>query len=223
MFHKPPPHRWIPAALACVWLAAGCQRALPPELQKKTGVTLSDRDAGVCAIMKQDTASAFEIDGAVLPRPAIPAWSTADDAFIRANLDTIPADRLVHIRNPLNEDTVYAFYGETADDATSGTAFFISWDLKPVNLDAYVDLAAFDAEGNRVALTNGSMSLDLAAACTQTVETGGQPAAFPKIRCLASGAFSAIPPKFLIRFILSKPRAIGTLQLAVLRGNGSGL
>jgi hypothetical protein len=223
MFHKPPLVRWIPAVLACVWLAAGCRQALPPELQKKTGISLSNRDARVCAIMTSDTASAARIDGAVLPSPAILAWNTADDAFIRANLDTIPADRLVLVRNPLNEDTIYAFYGETAAGASAGTAFFVSWDLKPGNIDATADFAAFDAGGNRVALTTGAMSLDLAAACTQTVETGGQPAAFPKIRGMASGAFSAVPPRFLIRFILSKPQAIGTLQLAVLRGNGSGL
>jgi hypothetical protein len=173
--------------------------------------------------MTADTALSARIDGAVLPRPAILAWSTADDAFIRANLDTIPADRLVLVRNPQNEDTIYAFYGETAAGAAVGTAFFVSWDLKPGNLDAFVDIAAFDAEGNRLALTTGAMSLDLIATYTQTVETGGQPAAFPKIRGLASGTFSAVPLRFLIRFILSKPQAIGTLQLAVLRGNGSGL
>jgi hypothetical protein len=223
MFHKPPLVRWIPGVLACVWLAAGCQRALPPELQKKTGVSLSDRDAWACAAMMADSASAARIDGAVLPRPAIAAWSAADDAFIRANLDTIPADRRVFVRNPANEDTIYAFYAETAANPSAGTAFYISWDLKPGNLDAYVDIAAFDALGNRVNLTTGVMSLDLAAKFTQTVETGGQPAAFPKIRVLATGTFNEEPSKFLIRFILSKPQAIGTLQLAVIRGNGSGL
>jgi hypothetical protein len=81
----------------------------------------------------------------------------------------------------------------------------------------------FDAGGIVVKPVSTAMSLELAAACTQSVESGGQPASVPKIRGRYAYAFQPAQGRFLIRFILSKPQAVGSLQLAVLHGYGSGL
>ena len=101
--------------------------------------------------------------------------------------------------------------------------FYLSWMLSPVNLDATVDMAVFGANGAAVRPVSTAMSLELAAACTQSVETGGQPASVPKIRGRYAYAFQPAQGRLLIRFILSKPQAVGTLQLAVLHGYGSGI
>ncbi len=222
MFHKSPVIPVISGILACGLLAAGCERMLPTEFRKKTGYTVSGIDAKAASLMAADTAAAFRLDAAVLPRPAIEAWRNADDAFIRANLDTVPVETALLIRNPQSEDTVFAFLPLPAIPPAE-TVFYLSWGLSPANLDATVDLAVFGADGIAVLPVSGAMRPDLVAACTQSVETGGQPAAVPKIRGRYAYAFKPVQARLLIRFILSKPQAVGSLQLAVLHGNGSDL
>jgi hypothetical protein len=222
MFHKSPAIPMISGILAYALLAAGCDRMLPTEFRKKTGSPVSGLDSRACGLMTADTADAVRLDAAVLPRPAIEAWRDADDAFIRANLDTVQAETALLIRNPQMEDTVFAFL-PLPEGPPAETVFYLSWGLSPQSIDATVDFAVFEADGGLVLPVSGAMKPELVAACTQSVETGGQPTAVPKIRGRFAYAFKPAQARLLIRFILSKPQAVGSLQLAVLHGNGSDL
>jgi len=197
---------------------------LPTELREKTGYAVSGVDATAVGLMAADTTGTAPdgMDAAVLPRPALDSWIAADDAFILANLDTVETDKAFLIRNPQLEDTVFAFMPARSGPSAE-TVFYLSWELSPANLDATVDLAVFDAAGGAVLPSSSAMSPELMAACTRKVETGGLPAAVPKIRGRYAYAFNPAQGRFLIRFVLSKPQAIGPLQVAVLHGNGSGL
>ena len=222
MFRQSPVIPVISGILAGVLLTACCDRMLPTEFRKKTGYPVSGLDARACGLMAADTAAAVRIDAAVLPRPSIESWRNADDAFIRANLDTVPAEAALLVRNPLAEDTVFVFLPEPAGPSSQMT-FYLSWMLSPSNLDATVDLAVFGAGGEAVLPVSTAMTPELVAGCTQSVESGGLPSAVPKIRGRYAYVFSPGQGRCLIRFILSKPRAVGSLQLAALHGNGSGL
>jgi hypothetical protein len=201
--------------IAFAVVMSGCDRALPPEFQTKTGYPVSGPDARACALLTADSARAVFITGAVLESPAIRTWKGADDAFIAGHLGAVPEDTTVSILNPSKKDTVYAVYRQESA-GTAGRLFYVSWDLQPANTDATVEISLLDRSGKAIPVRSAAMPLETAAGCTQSVSIGGLETALPKIRSRI--LFSLEPGLYLVKMFVSKPAAIGTFRMAVLHG-----
>jgi len=201
--------------IACAVLTTGCDRALPPEFEQKTGYPVSAPDSRACSLLTADTTRAVFVAGAVLESPAIETWKNAADAFIEGNLGVVPADTAVSIRNSDKRDTVYAVFRQMPGDP-AGAIFYVSWDLRPGNTDASIEVSLFSKSGMVLPVQSTAMPLETAAGCTQSVLIGGQESVFPKIR--SRTLISLDPGLYLVKMFISKPAAIGTIQMAVLHG-----
>ncbi|MDZ7261122.1 MAG: hypothetical protein ONB05_03270 [candidate division KSB1 bacterium] len=190
-------------------LLLGCEEPLPEAYQKET-FTISALDAKAYRYLSL---------GLAVPIATVSLTSPIDSTsfdFLIANskVDTLLPDTTLLVSYPAQKDTSYAFY-YPANLQGRTTYFFITWDLTPQNMNAYIDMDIIQRNAKLVTKKSTAIPLETIATWTDTIRLAtGQDKVLPKIR--TRNVYELDKAPYLVRFIISEPSVVGPFRVVIL-------